>query len=206
LWAVADPAVAAVIERAHQDAVKDALTFIEDHALFTRTGPQGIRQVNVRGLVATAFTHRDSRAGDPISIPTSRSRTRCTPSTGVGCRSMGGCCSKPTWQPRRPTTLRSSSTSATALVCGLRNGPAPTRRSGRSGRSSVSTSDSTDAGPPAVTTSTPAAASSPSSSSMIMAGHRPRSKLYIWHNRRPWRPATPNTNPGPWLSNARPAW
>src|SRR5829696_935698 len=50
LWAVADPAVAAVIE---------------EHALFTRTGPQGIRQVNVRGLVAAAFSHRDSRAGDP---------------------------------------------------------------------------------------------------------------------------------------------
>jgi conjugative relaxase-like TrwC/TraI family protein len=65
LWAVADPAVAAVIERAHQAAVKDALVFIEKHALFTRTGPQGIRQVNVRGLVAAAFTHRDSRAGDP---------------------------------------------------------------------------------------------------------------------------------------------
>jgi conjugative relaxase-like TrwC/TraI family protein len=65
LWAVADPAVAAVIERAHQAAVQDALAFIEKHALFTRTGPQGIRQVNVRGLVATAFTHRDSRAGDP---------------------------------------------------------------------------------------------------------------------------------------------
>ena len=64
-WAVADPAVAAVIERAHQAAVEDALAFIETHALFTRTGPQGIQQVNVRGLVATAFTHRDSRAGDP---------------------------------------------------------------------------------------------------------------------------------------------
>jgi conjugative relaxase-like TrwC/TraI family protein len=65
LWAVAEPAVAAVIERAHQAAVKDALAFIETHALFTRTGPQGIRQVNVGGLVAAAFTHRDSRAGDP---------------------------------------------------------------------------------------------------------------------------------------------
>ena len=65
LWAVAEPAVAAVIERAHQAAVNDALRFIEQQALFTRTGPQGIRQVNVRGLVAAAFTHRDSRAGDP---------------------------------------------------------------------------------------------------------------------------------------------
>src|SRR5829696_2048789 len=65
LWAIAEPAVAAVIEQAHQAAVRDALAFIENHALFTRTGTQGIRQVNVRGLVATAFVHRDSRAGDP---------------------------------------------------------------------------------------------------------------------------------------------
>jgi hypothetical protein len=49
LWAVAESAVAAVIEQAHQAAVKDALAFIEEHALFTRTGPQGIRQVNVPG-------------------------------------------------------------------------------------------------------------------------------------------------------------
>jgi conjugative relaxase-like TrwC/TraI family protein len=65
LWAIAEPAVAATIQRAHQAAVNDALSFIEQQALFTRTGPQGIRQVNVRGLVAAAFTHRDSRAGDP---------------------------------------------------------------------------------------------------------------------------------------------
>ena len=65
LWAVADPQVAAQIERAHHAAVHDALRFLEQHALFTREGPQGIRQVNVRGLMAAAFTHRDSRAGDP---------------------------------------------------------------------------------------------------------------------------------------------
>jgi conjugative relaxase-like TrwC/TraI family protein len=65
LWAVADSHVAAQIERAHQAAVRDALTFIEHHALFTRQGRNGVRQVNVTGLVAAAFTHRDSRAGDP---------------------------------------------------------------------------------------------------------------------------------------------
>jgi conjugative relaxase-like TrwC/TraI family protein len=64
-WAVADPHLAAQIEEAHQAAVQDALTFIERHALFTRQGRNGVRQVNVRGLVAAAFTHRDSRAGDP---------------------------------------------------------------------------------------------------------------------------------------------
>jgi DNA primase catalytic core len=65
LWAVADQATAAAIERAHRAAVGDALRFIEQHALYTRTGANGVRQVDVRGLVAAAFTHRDSRAGDP---------------------------------------------------------------------------------------------------------------------------------------------
>jgi conjugative relaxase-like TrwC/TraI family protein len=65
LWAVADRRTAGLIERAHQAAVRDALIFIEKHALFTREGPRGVRQVNVQGLVAAAFTHRDSRSGDP---------------------------------------------------------------------------------------------------------------------------------------------
>ncbi len=65
LWALANPATAAVIERAHLAAVGDALRFIETHALFTRTGHNGVRQVDVKGLVAARFTHRDSRAGDP---------------------------------------------------------------------------------------------------------------------------------------------
>jgi hypothetical protein len=142
LWAVADQSVSAVIERAHRDAVQDALSFIEGHALFTRTGPQGIRQVDMRGLVAAAFTHRDSRAGDPdLHTPMSRLRTRCRPSTAAGFRSMGGCCSKPTWPPRRPTTLHWSSTSAIPSESASRNATAATRPSGRSERSSASTRD-----------------------------------------------------------------
>jgi conjugative relaxase-like TrwC/TraI family protein len=65
LWAVADPTVAALIEETHQAAVQDALRFIERHALFTRQGRNEVRQVDVTGLVGAAFTHRDSRAGDP---------------------------------------------------------------------------------------------------------------------------------------------
>jgi TrwC relaxase len=71
LWAVADPHVAALIEQAHQAAVRDAVGFIEQHALFTRQGRNGVRQVSVRGLVAAAFTHRGSRAGDPDLHPCS---------------------------------------------------------------------------------------------------------------------------------------
>jgi conjugative relaxase-like TrwC/TraI family protein len=65
LWAVTDPHTAKMIEHAHSFAVTDALKFIEDHALYTRTGAGGVRQIKTTGLVATAFTHRDSRAGDP---------------------------------------------------------------------------------------------------------------------------------------------
>ncbi len=65
LWAIADPQTAARIELAHFAAVKDALAFLEKQALYTREGTGGARQVDVTGLVATAFTHRDSRAGDP---------------------------------------------------------------------------------------------------------------------------------------------
>jgi len=65
LWAVAPPEVAKAIERAHADAVADAITFLEQHAIFTREGTDGVRQVETRGLIGAAFTHRDSRAGDP---------------------------------------------------------------------------------------------------------------------------------------------
>ena len=65
LWAISDPKTAAMIERAHQAAINDAVGFIESKALFTRRGTNGVRQVDVEGLIGTAFTHRDSRAGDP---------------------------------------------------------------------------------------------------------------------------------------------
>ncbi len=65
LWAVAPTQLAARIEEAHNAAVADALRFLESRALFTRCGHGGVRQVDVTGLVAATFVHRDSRAGDP---------------------------------------------------------------------------------------------------------------------------------------------
>jgi hypothetical protein len=204
LWAVADPAVAAVIERAHQAAVKDALAFIEKHALFTRTGPQGIRQVNVRGLVATAFTHRDSRAGDP-DLHTHVAVANKVQTLDGRWLSIDG-------RVLFKANVAASETYNTALEQHLRD-TLGVRFSGRPGTDPTkrpiweivaSTPDSTNAGPPAVPTSTPAAASWPSNSSMIMADRRPRSKRCIWLSRRRWRPATPNTNPDPWPSNTQP--
>ncbi|PZS22894.1 MAG: TrwC relaxase, partial [Pseudonocardiales bacterium] len=65
LWAVAPREVAATIEAAHHDAVKDTLSWLEKNATFTRRGDGGVAQVEVNGLIAATFTHRDSRAGDP---------------------------------------------------------------------------------------------------------------------------------------------
>ena len=65
LWALANPQVAALVERCHLAAVRDALDYQERDAFFTREGTDGVRQVDARGMVAVSFTHRDSRAGDP---------------------------------------------------------------------------------------------------------------------------------------------
>ncbi|WP_228805826.1 MobF family relaxase [Nocardia higoensis] len=64
-WALAPREVAAKIEAAHHAAIADALGFLEQHAVFTRIGSGGVAQVEVGGLIATMFDHRDSRAGDP---------------------------------------------------------------------------------------------------------------------------------------------
>src|SRR5690606_12183471 len=65
LWALAPRAVSERIESAHNAAVADALGWLEQHGLFTRLGRNGVRQVDVEGLLAAHFVHRDSRAGDP---------------------------------------------------------------------------------------------------------------------------------------------
>ena len=64
-WALAPLPIAQAIEDCHAAAVADVLQFFEDSAALTRLGANGIAQVDAEGLIATAWTHRDSRAGDP---------------------------------------------------------------------------------------------------------------------------------------------
>ena len=63
--AFAGPEVAEEVRAAHDSAVRAALSFLEDHAAFSRTGRGGVFQVDTAGFVAAAFTHHTSRAGDP---------------------------------------------------------------------------------------------------------------------------------------------
>ena len=65
LWALAPAEIAGQVEAAHHAAVRSTLEMLEREVAFTRVGTGGIRQVPVTGLVAAAFDHRDSRAGDP---------------------------------------------------------------------------------------------------------------------------------------------
>ena len=69
LWAVADAGVQALIGEAHHWAVAEVVAFMEREVAATRTGATArdgaVAQVDVTGLIATAFDHFDSRAGDP---------------------------------------------------------------------------------------------------------------------------------------------
>lgn len=69
LWAVADAGTQALIDEAHHAAVAEVVAFMEREVAATRTGATAgdgaVAQVDVTGLVATAFDHFDSRAGDP---------------------------------------------------------------------------------------------------------------------------------------------
>lgn len=65
LFGVGDRTVSPIVRDAHDRAVEEALGYIERHATWTRRGRGGHRVVRGEGLVAAAFRHRSSRAGDP---------------------------------------------------------------------------------------------------------------------------------------------
>ena len=65
LFGLSDPATSAVVRGVHEDAVDQALGYLERHALRVRRGAGGQNSIGAEGLVAAAFTHRTSRAGDP---------------------------------------------------------------------------------------------------------------------------------------------
>lgn len=66
LWGVSDRDVQQAIEKAHHAAIEDAMMYLENNAIFTRRGKNGVRSEDVDGgLIYTSFRHYDSRDGDP---------------------------------------------------------------------------------------------------------------------------------------------
>ncbi|MFC4334639.1 MobF family relaxase [Salininema proteolyticum] len=65
LWALhPSEHVRAQVKWAHDAAVAEALTFLEEHAAHARTG-DGTIQIDTHGLIAAAFDHWDNREGEP---------------------------------------------------------------------------------------------------------------------------------------------
>ncbi|MFM9920892.1 MobF family relaxase [Lacisediminihabitans sp. H27-G8] len=69
VWAVADGATQGLIVQAHHDAVAEVIGMLEREVAMTRVGVDAgggsVAQVEVRGVVATAYDHYDSRSSDP---------------------------------------------------------------------------------------------------------------------------------------------
>ena len=65
LWALADDATRGIVYDAHRAALASSLEFVEQRVIRTRLGDGGRQQVRTRGMIAAAFDHWDTRAGDP---------------------------------------------------------------------------------------------------------------------------------------------
>ena len=69
LWGIGDATTQQKIAKAHHTAIAEVLGYMEREVAATRTGAtahvSAVAQVDVTGLIATAFDHFDSRAGDP---------------------------------------------------------------------------------------------------------------------------------------------
>lgn len=67
LWALAPDDVRSEIRSAHADAVDATIGYLERHALAARRWHEGrLEPIAVDGVIAAAFDHRTSRAGDPL--------------------------------------------------------------------------------------------------------------------------------------------
>ena len=64
-WALADRDTKALIYACHRRAIEVVLTYAEREVFHSRSGTNGVVQEDIEGVVAAAFTHWDSRAGDP---------------------------------------------------------------------------------------------------------------------------------------------
>jgi conjugative relaxase-like TrwC/TraI family protein len=64
-WALGDRDTRDVIYRCHQEAIAYVLDYAEREVFRVRAGTNGIVVDETNGIIAAAFTHFDSRAGDP---------------------------------------------------------------------------------------------------------------------------------------------
>jgi len=64
-FALGDEVTRQAIFDAHHEAIAIVLAYAEEHVFRSRSGRGGIVEEDITGVIATAFDHFDSRAGDP---------------------------------------------------------------------------------------------------------------------------------------------
>jgi conjugative relaxase-like TrwC/TraI family protein len=64
-WALADRDTKEQIYACHRRAIEVVLSYAEREVFHSRSGTNGVVQEDIEGVIATTFTHFDSRAGDP---------------------------------------------------------------------------------------------------------------------------------------------
>lgn len=64
-WALADQGTKGVIYECHRRAIDIVLAYAEERVFHSRSGTNGVVQEDIEGVIAAAFTHYDSRSGDP---------------------------------------------------------------------------------------------------------------------------------------------
>ncbi|MGH2927352.1 MAG: MobF family relaxase [Solirubrobacteraceae bacterium] len=109
LWALGNERASAEVLAAHEAAVAASLSFVEQHAAFTRRGHNGTLQVDTEGLLAAASSTGPRERPTHSSTPTSSSPTRCVPKTVPGSHSTAasstrrrkrpGCSTRPRYAP-----------------------------------------------------------------------------------------------------------
>lgn len=65
LWALSPHTVQEQILQTHHAAVEATLAWLEEVAIHTRAGRNGVALIGTQGAIAAAFDHWESRAGDP---------------------------------------------------------------------------------------------------------------------------------------------
>jgi conjugative relaxase-like TrwC/TraI family protein len=111
LFGIGDPHIRDAVLAAHSRAVAEAFDYLERSTAVGRRGAGGVNSTWGDGLVAAAFLHRTSRAGDPQRTRMSWWPTSSAERTDGGRRSTLGRC-PPTVEPRGTSTRPSCATSS----------------------------------------------------------------------------------------------
>ena len=198
LWAVAPREVSEKIEAAHRTAVADVIGWLQTHAAYTRLGAHGVRQVETHGLMGAAFTHRDSRAGDPdlhthVAI-SNKVQTTDTDGTRRWLALDGRTIHKTAVAASERYNTRLEAHLVDRLGCPSPREWVATPRSGQCGKSWESRRSCRGCGRRAAPASRYAADSSPPSFRWRTGAHPRRWNHWRWPSRPAWKPANPNTH------------